>query len=259
MKNLLVYVNPTKRFSKESEILTKVQIDNSLELGWVHEDILLVTNFDYKYNNVKSFVISDDNYCQHRPTCTKINAIVTLFKQGVVKNDTYWFHDFDAFQLTSDIDPNLGRASIGLTAYDQRPLAPQYTGAHRWNTGVIYFNKESKDIFEPIRHLMYERKISDEHALVKIEVSENEKGPSSLDKIKILNVSYNFIITPGLDLEECYEAADKPLKIIHFKPFDGRRLDGGINRFDFMLGKNKMNKVLLSETLIRLFKQYSIC
>ena len=40
MKNLLIYIGPTKEFTKEHEELTEMQIDNSLALGWGREDIL---------------------------------------------------------------------------------------------------------------------------------------------------------------------------------------------------------------------------
>ena len=60
MKNLLVYVSPNKQFDDEHKILAKIQIDNSLDLGWKKEDIILATNFDYEYRGIKS-VIVDDN------------------------------------------------------------------------------------------------------------------------------------------------------------------------------------------------------
>ena len=51
MKQLLIYIGPTDKFDDEHEVLTKIQIDNSLDLGWKKEDILLVTNFPYEYND----------------------------------------------------------------------------------------------------------------------------------------------------------------------------------------------------------------
>ena len=54
MKNLLIFISPAGGFPKEHEELTKMQIDNSLELGWKPEDILLVTNFDYEYRGIKA-------------------------------------------------------------------------------------------------------------------------------------------------------------------------------------------------------------
>jgi hypothetical protein len=54
MKNLLIHINPvSKIFSPEHEDLTRIQIDNSLELRWKKEEILLVTNFPYEYRGIK--------------------------------------------------------------------------------------------------------------------------------------------------------------------------------------------------------------
>lgn len=54
MKNLLIYIHPDRKFvgesfSSETDVLPKIQIENSLKLGWKKEDILLVTNFPYEY------------------------------------------------------------------------------------------------------------------------------------------------------------------------------------------------------------------
>ena len=56
MKNLLIYITPNG-FDTESEKLAKLQIDNSLELGWKKEDMLFVTSFPYEYRGIKSIVV----------------------------------------------------------------------------------------------------------------------------------------------------------------------------------------------------------
>lgn len=47
MKNLLIYVNPRKDWDDETRKLIKLQVDNSLDLGWSSRDIILATNFPY--------------------------------------------------------------------------------------------------------------------------------------------------------------------------------------------------------------------
>ena len=42
MKNLLIYTGPNKKFDAETVKFAKIQIDNSLDLGWKRENILLV-------------------------------------------------------------------------------------------------------------------------------------------------------------------------------------------------------------------------
>src|SRR6266404_934954 len=149
MKNLLVYIHPEKIFVYGTDALIRVQIDNSLELGWKRENILLVTNFDYQYNGVKAMVIGDENYCVHGPTSSTINAINTLFDLEVIGDDLYWFHNIDAFQLEENIELDLGVADMATTdSVDVFAEGDKYFGAHRWDNAVIYFKKSSRDIFE---------------------------------------------------------------------------------------------------------------
>ena len=91
MKNLLIYINPAKDFvdSKDRtniKELAKIQIDNSLDLGWAVEDIVFVTNFPYEYGGVKALVIDDDSlFCDISGTAygkaSKINVILYLLKK----------------------------------------------------------------------------------------------------------------------------------------------------------------------------------
>ena len=111
MKNLLIYTREDRQFSKEAKTLAKIQVDNSL-LFFKAEDILIFTNFKFEYNGIKSIVIPD---CSYKPDRTnKIPAIVYLIENGLLPNETIWYHDFDAFQVkqfTIDID------QLGLTSY----------------------------------------------------------------------------------------------------------------------------------------------
>src|SRR3989344_2935283 len=115
MKNLLIYINPRHDFGVEEKVTVKIQIDNSLDLGWKRQDILLVTNFPYEYNAVKATIVGDENYCDSIPTTSKINTIVDLFKiqalidifkintivdlfkKGLMAGELYWYHDLDVF------------------------------------------------------------------------------------------------------------------------------------------------------------------
>ena len=97
MKNLLIYINPSKDFEGEEKTTVKIQIDNSLDLGWKKEDIMLVTNFPYEYNDVRSLVIGDDAYCHYFPRCSKWPAIIKLFENKLIKKTSYigttiWTH-----------------------------------------------------------------------------------------------------------------------------------------------------------------------
>ena len=169
MKNLLCYINPAKRFTNsdwqdETETLVRVQVDNSLALGWNTSDIVLVTNFPYEYNGVSSVVVGDENYCPFSSgTPSKINVIVDMFEKGRIEDDLYWFHDFDAFQL-STLDLELSPGKIALTDYGVTNVQKGRDG--RWSTGTLFFGIGARDVMEWIKIAVYKYQANEEVALL---------------------------------------------------------------------------------------------
>jgi len=264
MKNLLIYINPTHSFANpsaelwthENDILVKIQIDNSLELGWKREDILLVTNFPYEYNGVKSVVVGDENYCAHSVgTPSKINVILTLFDLGLIGDDLYWFHDFDAFQL-EDVNIELDDKKIALTDYGITNMNKGRNG--RWSTGSIFFKKGSRDVFEWIKTAVYKYEKNEEVALLAL---TRHNKHHIIDRIDKLNITYNFA-TRRRNVVEQYKITDLPIKVIHFHPFDKRPvfyLHTGHDNMDVCVrGKNPMNKPLITDKLIKIFNKYGL-
>ena len=145
MINLLIYINPIdKRFIGEYVDLVRIQIDNSLELGWKPEDILLVLNFDYEYRGIKAVKV-DDYQVFDQNKSTKIPAINQLFKDGVIKEDkVYWFHDLDAFQLSP----------IELSLEKDAAFTDHGHFSKTWNAGSFFFKKSAEDIFLSIWEYM---------------------------------------------------------------------------------------------------------
>ena len=238
MKNLLIYINPLKNFDSETAVLVKVQIDNLLSLGWKPKDIMIVTNFDYTYQDIKTLVLGDENYCQHHPTVSKIYTIITLLKKGLIKSEIYWLHDFDGYQLhpVTKKSFKLGNADFALTDYGRMP---------NWSTGSIFFKKSSKDIMEWIKQTT-DKYHTDEETALSMLTRQNFQEINS--RIKKLNISYNF---QRFNLVSNYFAATKPIKNVHFHPSP--------DKVDFfMYGKNKLNKILLPKRLIRIFNKHGI-
>lgn len=273
MKNLLIYINPRLDFDEETKILVKVQIDNSIDLGWKKEDILLVTNFPYEYNGIRSLVISGKAYCNHCPTATKITAIVELFKNNVIeKGQLYWSHDFDVFQneviIESEMEQEMADADMGLCDKGRMP---------RWNGGVIFFTENAKDIFFQAKKIMYKHMIDDERSLMALATNNflwiTEEVPEETikdrvvpldmpdieamkERIRKINITYNF---RGWNIRSTYSMSIKPLRAIQFHPFDPTPYPGAPNALAFfMYGKNKINTVLMSKRLIKIFNKYGI-
>lgn len=228
MKNLLIYINPEKKISQEHDDLTKIQIDNSLALGWKAEDIILVTNFPYAYKGVKAIIVDDyEVFDQNRST--KIPAIIQLFRDRLIEDDTvYWFHDHDAFQLESfDIDL---QKDVGFTTH----------GAYSpvWNAGSFFFKKSAQDIFIKIWELMNQRNTNEQDALTYM-WQENINNIN--ERYELISSAYNIGI---YKIEENLKRAGMSPKVAHFHPHKQRHLD--------------LFRDILPERLIKIFNKYGI-
>ena len=263
MKLVLTNCDPKNKFSPERELLIKVQIDNSFELGWKAKDIILATNFDYKYRGVKSILVGDDNYCgiDDSRYCFIVSSHIlimsTLFKMGVFEDELYWYHDFDAYQQFPITEEELDIEGIDFATTD-------YGWSKKWNLGCIFFRKSAEDIFHLLKETIYKDKVADERSFRML----IETGDITPNRYKKLNITYNF---GTRHMDKSYPMAEKPLKIVHFHPYRFNEKDGEIIRkpykdivtFDntlnmFMYGKNPMGEILMTDRLIELFKRHDI-
>ena len=264
VKNLLIYINPRKDFDDEGKVTIKIQIDNSLDLGWKREDILLVTNFNYKYNGVKSLVISNSNYCTFNHPVSKINAICCLFEKKLIKKgETYWFHDLDAFQLCeiAEAELEIGNKTDILFPVNQ---------SLRWSAGSFFFKNSSEDIFNWTKNIVYKYEVDEEDALwiltghgiytyeepvTRIKGYTSDEIPEIKninERFKKINISYNFrVCNSHWNIRSIYKMALKPIRVVHFH-LSKRELDF------FMYGKNKINTVLMPERLTKIFNRHGI-
>ena len=255
MKNLLIHISPEHNFNDgwdgELERLVKVQIDSAKTFGW---ETLLVTNFPYEYNGVKAIVVGDENFCAYKPTVSKIYTIVTLFKMGLITEDM-WFHDFDAFQL-EPLDIELTR-EVAMTDYGI--LSKNNSNNLRPSTGTIFFKPTSLDIFEAWK-AENDKMLTNEEVTL-LAMSHKSRFKWLFDRIEKINITYNFA-TRRRNLELTYEITDKPIKVIHFHPWDRRRMyfihPESTNMDVCVEGKNWLGKPLISQTLLELFKKHHV-
>lgn len=248
----MIYISRTASFNQihkntvnDAQTLVKIQIENSIELGWQKKDIMLYTNFAFRYGQINAEVIDGVEFFNPQPQASKINCIVRLFEKNIIKKKTlYWFHDLDAFQLQpfKKTEFKLGNTDMALTDYGRLP---------RWSTGSIVFNYSSKDIFNLIKQFMYRYNTDEERALVRI-TSENM---DIRKRIKKINKTYNFT---HFNLRSCYFEADKPLKVVHFHPLAGIKQLGINKALDFYRGNNKLKLPLITPRLDRIFKYHRI-
>lgn len=233
MKQILTYISPDHKFNDEHQMAVKIQIDNSLSLGWDVEEIMLVTNFPYEYRGVEAIVIGDENYCQIHWPATKIYVLIKLFEMGLIGDDLYWYHDFDCFQLEPFSGNILLGADMGLTNYGRMP---------RLCSASIFFNKNAEDIFKRLKNEVEVSKKDEEMGIARmINRDEDLKG-----RVKLLNITYAF---HKFNIVSCDKIVDKPIKVAHFHLTP--------DKYDFYVnGKNKLNRVLIPQGLINIFNKY---
>lgn len=247
MKNLMIYINP-EGFDKQTEKEARMQIDNSLDLGWHANDIILITNLPFEHQNIKSIVLKNDVFCEVYKYASKITSIVRLFELDLIdKSQIYWFHDLDAWQ-----NHQIHEQNINLESFDAG--FTDYCRLTRWNAGSFFFKYSARDIFEMIKDEIYKRGqkfqdykwVSEESVLLHL-TDNNIDGIA--DRIQRLNNTYNF----GLRrIGYCYEQADKPLKVLHFHPENPAHDTLAIA----MRGKNSLKMPLMSHRLIKIFNKY---
>ncbi len=251
MKNLLIYTGPNKAFSREDASLTKIQIDNSLKLGWKRDDMLLVTDFSWEYNGVKAIVVPDGLYYDFDANANKTRVIVYMFKQKMIDPDElYWCHDLDAYELNK-----ISEQELGLDGFDAGFV--HYVYKPEWQCSSFFFTYKAKDIFELLDHTIQTRpwKSRNNEKTLTWLIKHNKIAQ---DRYKKLNVTYS--ITKRY-LEKIYPEADKPLKVLHFRPSDTpqkdpRMPDTAINMF--MYGKNPIHIPLMNDRLIQQFRYHRI-
>lgn len=233
MKQILTYVSPDREFNTEHQMAARIQIDNSLSLGWERDDIILATNFDYEYNGVKSLAVGDGNYCRAHWPATKINVLLDLISTGVIGPGVHWYHDFDCFQLVAfkEGEPELEQADLGLTNYSRMP---------RLCSASLFFKEGAEDIFTVIKQLVDSRASSSEEMAI-------PKLPKFMrGRIKHLNITWAF---HKFNLRSCMKIVDKPIRAAHFHLTP--------DKYDFYVrGNNKLGMRLIPDRLVDIFHEH---
>lgn len=248
MKSLLIYTGPQKKFSEEDLILARIQIDNSLDLGWKREDILIATDFPFEYNSIKSTIVPDGLYYDFDKRANKLPVVLHLIDQGVIeRGELYWCHDFDAYELNKIDEEELGLENfdLGLVPYFYKP---------EWQFCSFFFRSGAKDILDLLDKTTRARPHSgrnNEKTLTKL-IKNNAIDQK---RYKKLNVTYSI---PKRYLDTVFREATKPLKVLHFRPSDKDILmpDSALNMF--MYGKNSLKIPLMNDRLIKIFTSHGI-
>jgi hypothetical protein len=238
MKNFIGYIIPEpiienggKKLAKRLRSVTrslKIQVENSLRLGWKKEDIVFVTNFEFEHMGVKAYINND-----LIPTATRfLGKHYSLCWAMQRFDDDWWVHDHDTWQLRP----------FGLPEMKTDICAYKFWGK-KVGDSSFFVKKEAKNI---IKNFI-------DYTINEAERFKNRKGGEVY--------WYNFIIENKIPydildwayalrrnkFEARYAAATKPIKAVHIK--NKRTLLG------FYCGQNPVN-FQVSPEFVKIYRKY---
>lgn len=217
--------NKNRRYSSDNILpLLKAQIDNSLDLGWAVDDMILIANVPFEYRSVKATEIDLNKFCL---TGSKIFAVKYLLDNGM--DDVIWAHDLDAWQNHWFECPDF--ADVGACFYS-RP---------KFNGGSVFWKPSAKDILEEIAEILQKNKHErEEPTLDKV----FKKHPN---RVTTLNSTYNVGCSGYF---ERYTESIKPLRVCHFHPYNTTAWE------THCLDRNGLNDKGISDRLENLLRKY---
>jgi hypothetical protein len=199
MKNFIIAnKSKNKRYKFENiDILLKAQIENSLELGWKVQDIILLANFDYEFMGVKSVNISLNKECL---TGSKMFGMKYLFDNNLV-DDVIWAHDLDAWQNVPFSCPDF--KDVGIACYS----------TSKYNGGSVFWRKSAKDIvYEIVSEINRNEQNKEEPTLNRILKSKKYK-----DRVTNVNNTFNVGCSGYV---KRWARSIKPIRVCHFHPYN---------------------------------------
>jgi hypothetical protein len=188
----------SKRYSFEKvDVLLKAQIENILDAGWKAEDIILVSNVEYKFMGVEAVVTKLNDSCL---TGSKMFSIEFALDNGLGGDSIYWARDLDVWPNTYFEEPEI--KDVGIATYSSTKL----------NGGSVFWRPSAIDI---VKHVIEEINKGEE----KEEPTLNKllKSKQYAHRTTVLNTTYN-VGCSGFFVRAYM--AEKPIKVCHLNPLN---------------------------------------
>lgn len=219
----------SRRYNPERiDILLKAQIENSIQVGWDTQDIVLLTNFDFEFMDVKAIQVDLNEFCL---TGSKIFGLKWWFDNNEVE-DIIWSKDLDCWQNIKFDCPEF-EGDVGAVQYNN----PKYNG------GSTFWKPKSKDIIDEIVKRLSENKAEKEEPLL----NKVFKSKEYRDRISVLNNTYNVGCSGFLPR---YQKSIKPIHVNHFHPYN--RIAWELHALD----RKRIGEVAITVRLERLLRKY---
>lgn len=194
MLNLIAAnVSKKSRYKMDNIVtLAKTQILNSLEVGWLPENIMLVTNFDFNCYGVKAHKIEFNPICL---TGSKIYAV----RYALQFCDAVWAHDLDAWQNVWFDLPDI--KDVGAATYDN----------NKFNGGSLFWRKSAIDLVDTVISMLEQEKATYEENVLNRVLKKNAA------RVTKLNYTYNVGCS---NYRQRWRESEKPIKVAHFHPYN---------------------------------------
>lgn len=193
------------------KILLSAQIENSLDLNWKKEDLIILSNFNFEYMGVKTTRIPLNNFCL---TGSKMFGIKWFFEN----NDTdeiVWSRDCDTWQNVefSEKDLKYGENHFSgknpnIIDFNKYDVGASYYSREKFNGGSLFWKLSALDIINRIVDEITKSKENKEEPTI------NRMFKSVEYKDRVANLSYSLNLGCSGFCPR-YERAEKPIKICH--------------------------------------------
>ena len=253
----------------------KLQIENSINMGWDKKDIIPITNFPFEHMGVKAHIA--DSYCSWSSFVNKLVVINEMIDKGVI-TDNIWLHDCDCYQLVPFSFPEECK-DWGYTRHDPRRKKNQGASGFFRTSGFDIIKRIAEEIqlSKPLREeaflpLFYtplskaKRKAREDFVSNVKELIKANKATAKMkgklkgkerslvisgmfaDRFSFLNYTYNLGIVKYFKTK--YPKADKPIKVLHF------HIEAPQPKKCFYLGENRYNVKVVTDDLEKLLIKY---
>jgi hypothetical protein len=239
MKNLMLFVLEDLRQDRTAvERNLDLQIENSLELGWRREDLLILTNFPF----VRGGVSAVEVHPPRRPATSRATSFyktwcILSVLETLAPGETVWYHDVDVYQLEPFGEPP-SRRTMAFCLYTTRERLLVQGGS-------MFFGAAARPIFDAVMDQLTNHRVrKDEYALTSL-VARSE----FLDCFEVLDYSWNLGDT---DFAVRYQLARKPIKAVHF------HLDRADHAAKFLHGRNSLGVHPLPGRFVELLHRHGL-
>lgn len=225
-----------KRYGDDTtpEKYLKLQVDNHLRLEYDAKDLLIVTNFPFAHNGIKSYVVNTFN--QSSAFGNKLPAVKWLMENGIAVDDLF-LHDCDVYTLIYHEFPKECR-DVGMVKHSHYKSKLQ--------GGVTYVRKQGYDIILKLSDFILDNQVRKEESMLRGWYDK----PEYKDRFTLLNYRYNMFRQREFAVK--YAHTIMPIINCHLHAEYQSCWDC------FVEGKNKYSMPIITPEIKELMEKYAI-